>query len=286
MFTNQNLFYFGTIRKVTAAFGDIFTNIQIQRFTGNGGTGDVTQTILVPIQNAATQKWLNINSELIQPAPAYEVAANKKIQVRKTLPRMSFEMMDMQYDAGRKMQTMNYVSRANSDVSKVLNQLVPVPYDFAFNLYIEVKDLDDGFQILEQILPNFTPDFNVTLKDIPEMSIERDMPVIYTGSNKEDNYSGTVDEDRYVRWTLTFVAKAHLYPAIKNANIIKKVFTKIYTDPSMAGTYEAAQNVTKVEPQSAGLDDTFTVDSTTYERDSGSPNELDSNGDPITDSNG
>jgi hypothetical protein len=286
MFTNQNLFYFATIRKITAAFGDIFTNVYIQRFTGNGGTGDVTQTILVPLQNAATQKWLNVNEELVQPAPAYEVNANKKNQVRKTLPRMSFEMMDLQPDRGRKLPTMNSVSRANSDVSKVLNQLVPVPFDFAYNLYIETKDLDDSFQIIEQILPNFTPDFNVTLRDIPEMNIERDMPVIFTGINKEDNHNGQVDDDRTVKWTLTFVAKGHLYPVIKNSSIIKKVFTNIYTDPSMDSQYKAAENVTKVEPQSAGLNDTFTVDSTTYERDSGDPNELDSNGEPVTDSNG
>ena len=279
MFTNQNLFYFGTIRKITAAFGDIFSNVQIQRFTGNGGSGSVVQTILVPIQNAATQKWLNQQEELIQPAPAYEKNANKKIQVRKTLPRMSFEMKDMQYDAGRKMQTMNYVSRANTDVSKVLNQLVPVPYDFVFDLNIEVKDLDDGFQIIEQILPNFTPDFCVSLKDIPEMNIVRDMPVIFTGINKDDNYAGAYDEDRVIKWTLTFVAKAHMYPAVKNSGIIKKVFTNIYTDG--AESQEVAATITKVEPPTAGINDSYTVDQHTYE----TPNiTYDSNGEP--DSNG
>lgn len=278
MFTNQNLFYFATIRKITAAFGDIFTNVQIQRFSGNGGTGAVTQTILVPIRNAATQKWLNLDDELVQPAPAYEKNSNKKPQVRRTLPRMSFEMKDLQYDASRKMQTMNSVNRANTDVNKVLKQLVPVPYDFVFDLYIETKDLDDGFQIIEQILPNFTPDFNVTLKDIPEMNIKRDMPVIFSGITKDDNYQGEFDGDRVIRWTLTFVAKAHLYPAIKDSGIIKKVFTNIYTDEAMDNL--VAANITKVNPQSAGIDDTWTIQQTTYEQ----PIDLDSNGEP--DSNG
>ena len=38
--------------------------------------------------------------------------------------------------------------------------------DFNFNLSVFVKNADDGVQILEQILPFFTPDWTTTIKII------------------------------------------------------------------------------------------------------------------------
>ena len=286
MFNNTNLFYFASIRKTCAAVGTLFSNIQIQRFPTPGGVGTPTKTIQIPFSFAPSMKWLDQREELVQPAPAIIETQNKKIQVRKTLPRMSLELMDLQYDAGRKLQTMNYVSRTNSNVSQVFRQLVPVPFDYMFDLNIRTKEMDDSFQILEQILPNFTPDFNLTIMDIPELNIKRDVQLIFSGMEKEDNYESALDTDRQITWTLHFVAKGHLYPAINNSGIIKTVIEKIYTDASMSAATEAAQIVTKVEPQSAGINDSWTPETFVYERDSGDPQELDSNGDPISDSNG
>ena len=67
------------------------------------------------------------------------------------MPRMSFEMTSIQYDASRKSgitQTFKAVD-ANNNMKKVF---MPVPYNIGFELSILCKLNDDALQIVEQIL--------------------------------------------------------------------------------------------------------------------------------------
>ena len=43
-------------------------------------------------------------------------------------------------------------------------QYNPAPYDFDFNLYLYVRNIEDGTQIIEHILSYFTPDYTIKLK--------------------------------------------------------------------------------------------------------------------------
>ena len=45
-------------------------------------------------------------------------------------------------------------------------QYMPVPYNLDFELYILAKNQDDGLQIVEQILPYFQPEYNVTITPV------------------------------------------------------------------------------------------------------------------------
>ena len=62
-------------------------------------------------------------------------------------------------------------------LGSVLSQYNPVPYNFDFELFILVNN-EDGTQILEQILPYFTPEFTVTINTIPDMGIKADVPIV------------------------------------------------------------------------------------------------------------
>ena len=53
-------------------------------------------------------------------------------------------------------------------------QYAPSPYNINVALYIYAKNQDDGLQILEQILPYFNPDFNLSITAIPELNIQND----------------------------------------------------------------------------------------------------------------
>ena len=44
-------------------------------------------------------------------------------------------------------------------------------------LYVFAKNQDDGLQAVEQIIPYFNPDFNVTINDLPELGIKRDIKI-------------------------------------------------------------------------------------------------------------
>ena len=279
-FNNTDTFYFASIRRNTAAFGTMFDGIHIQRFTGIGGTGTVYKNIRVPLAYAETQKWLNHMKEYVPAPAALEEPTPNKGRVRMSLPRMSFELTGLQYDPARKLQSLNQVTTANiSNPGQILSQLNPVPYDMSFDLNIAVKNIDDGLQIIEQIMPSFVPSFNLTVKEMPELGITRAVPVIFGGISKQDTYEGSYEEDRIITWTMQFVMKAYIYPNIVNAGLIKQVIANFKDLDSGA---PLVVETTTVDPITANVNDSWTAKTNIF----AAPTQLDSNGHPITDSNG
>ena len=77
----------------------------------------------------------------------------------------------------------------SDDKNKLDVQYMPVPYNLDFTLYVS-KNLDDALQIVEQILPYFQPDYTITLNDMSDKGIKRDVPIILSSVSYEDNYQG------------------------------------------------------------------------------------------------
>jgi hypothetical protein len=125
-------FYHGLTRKVIVSFGSLFSNIKIQREKNDGTIG---QELVIPLTYAPKEKWL----VRIEQDPALE----KHTYI--TLPRMSFEITSMSYDASRKTNRMNKITATNSNTSPTsVNQAYsPVPYNFDISLYIISKTQED-----------------------------------------------------------------------------------------------------------------------------------------------
>lgn len=251
----QTTFYFGSMRKLAVAFGSIFDNIEIVRFDSNSNP---IKTIKVPLAYGPKQKWLQ---RIKQQSNSVTSLENKKINIGMTLPRLAFEITGMQYDYTRQHNPRTKQSLANPDDSLgKLYQRVPVPYDVSFDLHLMVKNTDDALQIIEQILPYFTPDYAVTINEVPRMEIKHDVPIIYSGITSQDSYEGTFDDMRIITWTLSFVAKTHLYPPITNGSIIKTVYDNFYTDISDMNLQDYdAQVVVGVDPKTASETDSFST---------------------------
>jgi len=276
MFNSGDTYYFASVRRNTAAFGTMFDGVHIRRYAGNAGTGAVTKDIRVPLAYAETQKWLNHMKEYVGSPLAYEDKSLRKNRVRMSLPRMSFELTGMQYDPARKLQSLgNLVKPDIQDVNRLLSQLNPVPYDLSYELNVAVKNIDDGLQIIEQIVPIFNPSFNLTVKEMPELGVTRDVSVLFAGISKQDNYEGSYEEDRIITWTLQFVMKAYIYPNFHDSGLIKQVINNFSQQKD--GTSKAAIVEVSVDPLSANFGDPWTAKTDIYE----APNHIDSNGNPI-----
>ena len=70
------------------------------------------------------------------------------------------------------------------------SQFMPVPYNLEVVLYVLAKQSDDALQIVEQILPFFQPDYTITINDMSDMGIKRDVPIVLNSISYEDNYEG------------------------------------------------------------------------------------------------
>ena len=202
-------FYHQISRKMVVAFGSLFNTIEVRRIDSSDA---VTEVIKIPLSYGPKDKMLTrISSD-----------PNLNPKVALTVPRMGFELLSMTYDSVRKLNTLNRnVKKGTTGLKKQFN---PVPYNWEFSLYIFVKNAEDGTQVLEQILPFFTPEFTVTMNLVSSMEEVRDIPLVLNSVTSEDTYEGDFATRRSIIWTLSFTMKGFLYPDISdNAKVIETV---------------------------------------------------------------
>jgi hypothetical protein len=152
---------------------------------------------------------------------------------------------------------------AGNNTRSIDTQYMPVPYNLDVVLYILAKQSDDALQIVEQILPYFQPDYTLTINDMADMGIKRDVPIILNSVDYEDNYQGDFDARRAIIYTFSFTTKFYLYGPITSSSVIKTVSVDQYSDmPAVTPTREQRYTVTPA-PATADADDDFGFNETT-----------------------
>ena len=246
-------FYHETVRNIIVGFGTLFNDIHVVR---KNNSGVITQSMKVPLAYGPKQKWLS----------RLDADAGLDSKVAITLPRLGFEIQNMAYDPARKLnrvQKFKKVKSSASNSNKLDTQFMPVPYNLNIQLYAMAKNSDDALQMVEQILPYFQPDYTLTINDMVDMGIARDIPIILNSINYEDSYRGDMAERRAIMYTLDFTVKFYLYGPITSSKVIKTVQVDQYTDmPDVSPTREQRYTATP-NPTSADADDDFGFNETT-----------------------
>ena len=238
-----NTFYNRALRKYVIGFGNLFNEITLVRYNPDFSEA---QRMIVPIVYAPKEDYVM----RLETDPSL----NKKTQI--TLPRMSFELLGFNYDAARKQNT-NTKQFAQTPQGLV-SQYNPVPYNFDFNLYLYVRNIEDGVQIIEHILSYFTPDYTMKLNMIPEMGIVKNIPVILNSTSQDIDYEGNFERDtRVIIWTLTFTVKGYIFGKVSDTggpitHSITSIYNQITEDDiiqftmnpnSGVGTYQIGETV-------------------------------------------
>lgn len=210
--------YHEIIKRTIVAFGTLFNNLYIKHQDGTGADNSV---IKVPIAYGPVQKFLARLDE----------KPDLRNRVAITLPRMSFEMTDIVYDASRKVSSVQKFQANRTGVGPV-QVYMPAPYNISIELSILTKYQDDMLQILEQILPYFQPQFNLTVDLVNSIGEKRDIPITLEGISMQDDYEGDFSTRRSLVYTLRFTAKTSIFGKIddKEGPIIKKVTVDYYGD--------------------------------------------------------
>ena len=230
-----NYFYHQIIRKTVIAFGTLFNDIHVRH---DDGAGNVISEMKVPVAYGPRQKFL---ARITQQAEL-----NKATQI--TLPRMSFEINNISYDATRKAGiTQTFKAADTDDGGKMKKVFMPVPYNLGFELNILVKQQDDGLQILEQILPFFQPGFTLSIDLVKSIGEKRDIPMILNSISQQDDYEGDFSTRRALLYTLSFTAKTFMFAHIAKTpeGLIRKVQLDYYSD-SNTRTAKRVQRYTVV----------------------------------------
>jgi hypothetical protein len=237
-------FYHQLTRKSVVLFGRMFDDISIIR--KNDQTGKEVSRFLVPIVYAPKEKMVTrifSDPDLLR-------------QLGALLPRMSFEITGISYDAARKQNSLLKTNKVSSTTS-ASSAYMGVPYDITFSLNVYARNIDDGTQIVEQILPMFNPDFTVTTNMVPDLGFLKDIPIILNSVTNNIEYEGNYDSVRYVYWTLNFTMKMHYYGPITSTKIIRTVYANIYNDPSLKSGYITKLNLTSANGEFKAEDMVF-----------------------------
>lgn len=206
----NNIYYHQTIRKCVAVFGSLFNNISIVRRDENGVE---IKRLLVPIAYGPRERYLGRTIENPELNRDYAI----------DLPRVCFEISSIRYDGTRKLNTMHKnIKKEGAETGDVRRVFTPVSYLLGVDLHIMAKFIDDANQILEQILPFFTPDYTVTVNSIPELELLDDMPIVLNGVSMQDNYESDWMERRNVIYTLNYEVKTLFYGPVKDDKIVTK----------------------------------------------------------------
>ena len=234
-------FYHEAIKRAVSVFGTMFNEIDIQRDNADGST---SQNVRVPLSYGPKQKFIARVDQ------AADLMDNTKSRVAMTLPRIAFDITGLTYDAERKLGKLKQYKLQDSGDNTILRtQFAPVPYNIQFGLYIMAKNTEDALQIVEQILPFFTPDFTVTMTTVPGTSEKRDIPIVLQDTSYSDEYEGDFQSRRIITWTLNFEMKTYLYGSISSSEIIRDVRARTYiSDDGQVDTTAGRSSEVKMVP--------------------------------------
>jgi FlaG/FlaF family flagellin (archaellin) len=212
-------FYNRTIRKLVVAFGTIFNDLSIIRYN-KAGTIEY-EKLRVPLSYGPKEKFITrLTSD---PTLTKSIAT--------ALPRLSFDLQGISYDSTRKFNSLQKTFSPGTTAGTINSHYSPVPYNFDFSLSLYARNIEDGMQILEQILPFFKPDFTVSVKLNSTMTQKYDIPVILNNVSSQIDYEGDMLSTRMLIWDLQFTVKAFIFPQISTSNnYIRQANTNIYID--------------------------------------------------------
>jgi hypothetical protein len=232
-------FYFGTVKNLIAAFGMLFMDVEY--------VNDWGQVIKVPIHYSPREKFIEITEVSEDSDDGYETMV--------TLPRFGFELTSIDFDSGR---MLNPMSRMQ-DIDKKYHHYMynRIPYNFMFAMYLGVRKFEDGLKIIEQIVPFFTPELNITIRDKEDFGYATDVPIVLNDFNFQIDYQGSFETSRVIIWQFTFTAKAFLYSNVREQERVKETITMM-TNSDFDHVYATLMQT--VNPREADRTQSHTID--------------------------
>ena len=201
-------FYNESIRRTVVAFGSLFNNIQLESTNSSGST----EYIRVPLSYGPKEKFLRRIEE------ASPISDGTNVQI--TLPRLGFEITDISYDSTRKRNTLEKRRiQLGGTAGTSTYTYAEVPYNFTFSLYGFVKNMTDALQMTEQILPYFTPEFNVTV-NFGDINKKVDVPMVLNNVSIEEEYEGDFESRRNITTQYDFTVKSYVYGEARKKAVI------------------------------------------------------------------
>jgi hypothetical protein len=210
-------YYNKQINRYIVQFANVFAGLGVH--TGKGADGNITE-LEVPVVYSSKDRVVE------------SIGAGNTQNRLHTLPLMSCYLTGIELAPERR-KGVNQTDRRTYmpqggvflDDVKVAYRLMPVPFNFTFDLSIYVSNTDQSHQVLEQLLMLFDPTLQLQTSDAP-LDWTKISSIELLSINNEENHPAGVDK-RMIIWTLTFMVQAWISAPIDvRKNIIEKIILR------------------------------------------------------------
>ena len=206
-------YYYQSFRRTIIMFLDIFNGIKVARYASDGAT--IRKYVTVPIKFSPKEKiwhWVNQRKD------------------DEMLPMISAMLSSVEFAPDRMGNKLGKVLHSKSPSADTITRFTnPVPYNLGFTLNLWSLHMVDIDQILEQILPYFSP-YVVTRINIPQLDSNFDIKVVFQSCTPDLVHEMADEEWRIVRWTMDFQVQTYLFRPTGDEQLIKQIFTKYYME--------------------------------------------------------
>jgi len=203
----KNYFFFNVFRKTIVQFFDAFNDIKIARYAADGKTID--RYIEVPIKHSIKEKvyyWLQERKE------------------DEMLPMITAYISSIDWAAERKVNSgHSFTAECDLENYSVSTYLHPSPYNLTFTMNIWALHMVDVDQIIEQILPFFSPHIYVRVA-IDELNTAFDTKIIFRSCTPEVSHEMADIDYRVINYTLDFEVQTWFFKPSTDTGVINKIY--------------------------------------------------------------
>lgn len=227
-------FYHSTIKRLVTIFGSVFNEVDY--------IDDFGKQQRVPLFYSPREKFL---VDRLESADIYHIG------ITQPYPRMAFELVGMNYAPERQTNPMH---KFKSNTGKW--QYNRIAYDFSFQLYVASLQFETSLKIIEQILPIFSPAFNVTVNELDDWTTKTDISIVLDSVQHDIDYQGELTNPRTIVWTLGLTLKAYIYSRDNLQAQIKETITSLSTSDL---DRQFLKLISQVVPKEAGKNDKHVI---------------------------
>lgn len=240
-------------RKAITAFMDFFSDVSIAKYKYDGtGIPQFHKLIRVPIQFATTEKWLQVlKSGYSRKGFDPDLLSQNPVEIEWALPRMSVQLTGITYDTQRKVPKALKISDYDASYSTAerKNVFAPVPYNLEIDLTAITKNVNELFQIIEQIIPFFTPSLSLDIKVFDD-KVSESVPIVLSSTSVDLPEETSEMDERIFTATFSFVMKTNYYLPKRIDKLVTNVTDNLFDDAGLQKFESYAQ--TAVLPAAVG----------------------------------
>ena len=240
-----------SLRKLVVGFGNLFNDMYVGKYNDDG---DLIEKDRVPLTYGPKEKFIRRIKEVS--------TISDVTRSRITLPRMGFEMLGMSYDPTRKANKLRRTRSGSVNENGTADMaFAEVPYLVNFGLYTFTRNIDENLQLVEQILPYFSPEFIISV-NFNNLNKKVNVPIVLTSTGISEIYEGDFSETRSITTTFSFIAKTYVYGKTTEEQVVTEADIRMFEDTDTNDSTREVNSVEVIRVRETPTEPTETISTT------------------------